>query len=414
MKRHLVGAILLPGLLLALGAAPVQAQVAGPISHFMTMSVCTATSSPTAPAIQGIAPGDTGCKYTRPIMVGETPPYTMRDFAPNYIAATHASCPGTYGPLLRANVLATINGVTRSVTMSQTGTATTCLSAAQVGGDAGLTDTSVQSSDPSTGYGYIMGDSGPNGISLNDAYNLFPNGATTGGIPSTPVCKTSTPYSAARFANSWVIGLSPVSASLPGPIQFATVNLQNTSPDEFTAEQQAGVTCSTPYVGSFHIWRDDWFMFFSGRQLQTVVAAHYAQAAANNAGPGAAQEMERTYWTGEFGLSRWEKWTRDDLLVNGVASNVTAKQLLSHAVCAQVGRAAGVPYPIVTNASDSHTSGSMVLSSVNGVYQKVVGPDGVSHSWYLTLCADYTNIDRSVTGQPLPAVPAVYDPMWAN
>ena len=407
--RLLLAAALLPG---GLAALPAHAQVGGPMSDFMVMRVCTATADPAAPSLPGVVPGDVGCAYTRQIAAGETPPYTLRDFAANYIVAAAPSCPSGFGPLLRANVPVLQNGLTRTVTVSQTGPTSACNTALGVGANAVLQDVSVQSTDPVSGYGFIMGSSGPNGITFNDAYNYFANGATTGGKPSPPVCKTADPYSSARFANSWLVGLSPVAATLPGPIQFATVNLQLLTPAAFATEQTNGVTCSTPYVGSFHIWRSDWFMFFSGRDTPAVIAAHYTQANANNAGPGNAQAMERTYWTREFGLSRWEKWTRDDLVVNGVAPNVTAKALLSHAVCAQAGRSAGAPYPIVTNPADSTTVGAMVLSSVNGAYQKVKGPDGVTHSWYLTLCADYTNIDRSVTGQPLPGVPSSYNVLW--
>lgn len=396
----------------AIGVSPVVAQTNGQISDFMVMRVCTATADPNAPALQGVAPGDTACANTRQITDGETPPYTLRDYAAKYIVAAAASCPNSFGPLLRANVPVSINGVTRLVTFSQTGSNATCSTAAQTGSAAQLADTSVQSVDATTGYGFIMGSSSPNGVSLNDAYNLFANGAVTGGIPAQPVCKSATPYSSARFANSWLIGNSPVAASLPGPVQFATVDMQNITPDTFTYDQITGTTCSTPYVGSFHIWRADWYMFYSGRMLPAVVAAHYTQASANNAGPGPAQQMERTYWTREFGLSRWEKWTRSDLLLSGQDPKSVSKALLSHATCAQVGRAAGSPYPIVTNATDSHTTGSMVLSNVNGVYEKVVGPDGVVWIWYMTLCADYTNIDRSTTGQNLPIVPSNYDVLW--
>jgi hypothetical protein len=378
------------------------------------MRVCTTTADPASAIKQGVAPGDVACPYSRQIAEGETPPYTLRDYATNYEIAAAASCPGSYGPLLRANVPVTLNGATRTVTFSQTGGATICLSAAQVGGNAGLSDTSVQSTDATTSYGFIMGSSGPNGISLNDGFNLFANGATTGAIPNPPVCRTATPYAAARFANSWLVGKSPVSATLPGPIQFATVNMQNLTPDTFANMQATGVACSTPDVGSFHIWRIDWFMFFSGRQMPAVIAAHYAQASANNAGPGDAQQMERTYWTREFGLSRWEKWTRGDLVVNGIAAKTQSKTLLSHATCAQTGRAAGTPYALLANPLDSHTSGAVTISAVNGVYQKMVGPDGVVQTWYMTLCSDYTNIDRSTTGQALPTVPVPYRVLWGN
>ena len=418
--KHRYRAAVLPvlGALAALPGGPARAQLGGPMSDYMLMRVCTATASPTAPPLPGVVPGDASCKYSRQIGVGETPPYTLRDFAPNYIANASSSCASLFGPLLRGNVPVTQNGLTQTVVFSQTGVSdATCQSAQTVGSGSGtqVTDISVQAYDPVTGYGYIMGSSGPNGITFNDAYDFFPNGSTTPSFPAggtTPVCKSGTdPWSSARFSDDWLVGLSPVARSLPGPIQFATVNLQLLTPTQVANNEVNGPACSTPYVGGFHIWRTDWFMFYSGRLTTAVIAQHYTQANPDNAGPGPAQAMERTYWTREFGLSRWEKWTRGDYVAGGNPGTLS-QQLLSHAVCAQPGRSAGVPYPIITNPADSSTSGSMTLSGSKGIYQNVVGPDGATYTWYLTLCADYTNIDRSVTGQPLPSVPAAYAPLW--
>ncbi len=412
MRLNRLAACVTVTLLLAAMVPRAQAQVGGPMSDYMLMRVCTASASPGAAILQGVVPGDAACVYSRQIANGETPPYTMRDFAPNYQIPT-SSCPASYGPLLRGNVPVTIGGVTRNVTFSQTASNAICNKASLLSGAVFPDQTSVQYYDPSTGYGSIMGSSGPNGVTLNDSYNLFAQGATTGGIPSTPICKTSNPFVAARFTNSWVVGKSPVSAKIPGPIEYATVNLQLLTPDRYSIQQAAGTACSTPYVGSFHIWRIDWFLFFSGRHLPAVINTHYTQAASNNAGPGSAQQFERTYWTREFGLSRWEKWTRGDLITSGPSPATQAKALLQHATCAQVGRSAGVPHSIITNPADSHVTSSVVLSNVNGVYQRVVGPDGVTQTWYMTLCSDYTNIDRSTTGQSLPAIAPAYLLLWA-
>ena len=410
MFRYIIGlavASLFPGVI---GTA--HAQYGGTMADYMTMRVCTTTSDPASAVLQGVVPGDLNCPYSRQITAGETPPYTLRNFAANFVAAASPTCGAGFGEIVRYNVPVTINSVTHRTTLSLSNTTNQCASAQTIGANPGLLNVSVQDTSATSNYGFIMGSAGANGVTFNDAYQYFANGATTGGLPSTPICKTATPFSSARFANSWIVGQSPVSASLPGPIQVAVSQLQIIDPGAIAVLQAGSNFCSTPYVSSFHIWRPDWYMFYSGRSMVAMIASHYTQAAANNAGPGNAQAFERTYWTREFGLSRWEKWTRSDSLFNGQNPKTVSQQLLAHTTCAQVGGAAGTPYPIVTNPLDSHTSGGVVLSSVNGIYQKVIS-GGTTYTWYMTLCADYTNVDRSVTGQALPAIPSLYQALWA-
>jgi hypothetical protein len=381
------------------------------MADYLLMQVCTATSGSTAAALPGVVPGDVACQYTRPINATDTPPYTMRNFAPNYVVAANPTCPGNFGSLIRFSAPVTLNGLTRMVTFDQSDANAQCLTAAQVGGTGGPYDLSVQSTDPATGYGFIMGSSGPYGITLNDAYQAFANGATTGGVPSTPVCKTSDPFSSARFTNSWIIGHGPVPTQLPSAVQFAAVELQAVDPTTYEALASGPTPCDTPYQTGFHIWKTDWYTFYSGRINVAVIAAHYTLSNATNSGPGNAQEMERTYWTHEFGLSRWEKWTRSDLLVNGADPMKVSAELLQHAFCAQKGLVAGTPYNFATNPADSTTVGNVTMSTVNGIYQKVVS-GGTTYTWYMTLCNDYTNIDRSTTGQPAPAIPSTYQMLW--
>jgi hypothetical protein len=388
-----------------------NAQYGGTASDYLLMQVCTATKSATAPALPGVVPGDVGCRYTRPIAATDVPPYTMRDFAPNYVVAANPSCAGSFGPLVRTSAPVTLNGLTRMVTFNQSASTNQCQPAAQIGASGGGYGLSVQSQDPVTGYASIMGSSGPNAISLNDAYQAFANGATTGGMPSQPVCKTGNPFSSARFNNSWIVGSSPVSKTLPSPVQFASVQLQIIDPASYAVLQSGPAACDTPYVTGFHIWRTDWYTFYSGRMNVATIAAHYSSSNTSNTGPGNAQQMERTYWTHEFGLSRWEKWTRSDLLINGADPKTLSSALLQHATCAQKGLVAGTPYNFVTNPADSAVSGNVTMSTVNGVSQNVVS-GGVTHTWYMTLCNDYTNIDRTATGQPAPAISSDYQALW--
>ncbi len=388
-----------------------HAQHGGMMGDYLLMQVCTATNATNAVALPGVVPGDVGCRYTRPINATDTPPYTMRNFAANYVIAADPSCAGSFGQLIRTSAPVTLNGLTRMVTYNQTGASAQCQTASQVGANGGPYNLSVQSTDSVTGYGFIMGSAGPNGITLNDAYQAFANGATTGGLPSTPVCKTSTPYSSARFANSWIIGQNPVATQLPSAVQFAAVQLQLLDPASYQVLQQGSTACDTPYVTGFHIWKTDWYTFYSGRINVAVIAAHYSGSNATNSGPGNTKQMERTYWTHEFGLSRWEKWTRSDLPVNGVDPKKISAQLLQHAACAQKGLVAGTPYNFVTNSTDSTTSGNVTMSTVNGIAQNVVS-GGTPNTWYMTLCNDYTNIDRTITGQPAPSIPTVYQALW--
>lgn len=388
-----------------------HAQYGGTAADYLLMKVCTATAAAGAPALPGVVPGDVACRYTRPITASDTPPYTMRNFAPSYVIAASPSCTGNFGALIRVSAPITLNGLTRVVTFDQSAANAQCETAAQVGANGGPFDLSVESTDPVTGYSYIMGSAGPNGISLNDAYQAFANGATTGGLPSTPVCKTGNPFSSARFANSWIIGQGAVPTSLPGPINFAAVQLQALNPDTYSALQQTGPACDTPYVTGFHIWQTNWYTFYSGRTLVALIAAHYTQSNAANTGPGPAQAMERTYWTYEFGLSRWEKWTRSDLLVNGADPMKVSAELLQHTACAQQGLVAGTPIGIVTNPVDSRTSGNVIMSTTKGIYQQVVSA-GTTYTWYMTLCNDYTNIDRTSSGQPRQPILPIYQSLW--
>jgi hypothetical protein len=99
--------------------------------------------------------------------------------------------------------------------------------------------------------------------------------------------------------------------------------------------------------------------------------------------------MERTYWTREFGLSRWEKWAREDWVHprSHRKAPELASALFAHARCGQ-------PF-----ALPPATTPGMAATAVTGAgmwRQVLTDPrSGETHAWVMTLCEDYTNLART-------------------
>src|SRR5262249_46498266 len=107
-----------------------------------------------------------------------------------------------------------------------------------------------------------------------------------------------------------------------------------------------------------------------------------------------AEQVERTYWTEEFGISRWEKWARDDWINarSGKSARELAEALFRSGDC-------GNPYVVPATIS-AHLAIRPV--AIRGVYASALDQPGLTgaHTWYMTLCADYTNIvpDKNASG----------------
>jgi hypothetical protein len=236
-------------------------------------------------------------------------------------------------------------------------------------GDAGDGDTpftkgvSIQWHDDA--YGFIMGSWSPVALSNFES----------------PLCAANATNSR-RFFRGWV--LAP--RILPPPRQpgwgvFPAANRAS----------KAGVPmggCAAHYRRALTLWIVDDVAFRAAR-LRAVVSHHYASVDREGIAPGPAEQVERTYWTKEFGLTRWEKWSREDW-----------RHPHSQRSAGELGAAlferdrCGRPYslPAAINAGTA-----MEPVRDDGAYSQVaIDPrTGERHRWFVTLCEDYTNLAPS-------------------
>lgn len=186
------------------------------------------------------------------------------------------------------NIPVTRGGVTRIVSTTDHDLAGECDSGSQDKAPATDQETggaSVQWRD--TSFGYIMGSWSP--VSLSSFVG--------------PLCAQN-PQSSTRFARGWVIGPT----SLPAPGAYGYIAL----PGALEAQPSLATPCPTATHTGFTSWVRDSFSFTFGLTFDALMSEHYSRSNAAGDGPGEAQQVERTYWTEAFGLSRWEKWSRDD------------------------------------------------------------------------------------------------------
>ena len=372
MPRSLIVPALAGALLVcALNSTPAAAQAtpAG-IAGFMVMTVCADAHDSVLP---GIAPTDAACARPRKIRAGELPPYQLTSFA-----AAGRPCADRHGIDTQENITVTVGTQLRVVSLTRHAPYIGCKTPSVL--PAALF-ASVEGSDDQ--YGYIMGSGSPAGLSEFD---------------SPALCQIA-PNSSRRFTRGWVIA----PAVLPEPGQPGTMVLDSTV---FAGNSALAFgACPGGVHRSLSAWVLDTANFTSGLRLQTVISNHYAQTDVPGLSPGAAQQMERTYWTREFGLSRWEKWAREDWTLNGTSAPVLARTLFGEKTCT-------APY-----ALPARTTSRMQMGPVEatGAWSQVLRNPvtGEQHVWYLVHCDDFTNIARQpVTTASAMAMPPGYDGLW--
>ena len=338
------------------------------IRAFMVMEVCVDAGDHVR---RGLAPTDADCTRRRKIREGEPLPYHLHNFP-----AAGAPCRQRLGTVAKDNIPVTKGGVTRIVSFYDQGVDHDCADAAPSDpwfgrSDPGREGGSVQWADAA--FGFIMGSWSP----VSPSYLR------------SPLCADHPDSSRALF-RGWVIAPAHV-PDITTAIGFGVF------PSKLDLGSPAATFghCPDHFNRGFSTWTRTEAGFRSGLRLEAIVASHYSRADRRGTSPGDSLQLERTYWTREFGLSRWEKWAREDWVHPRSYRPVAelAQALHKGGAC---GRGLPLRGPIgeallVAPADTAYRYGERLTDSASGV----------AHLWFMTLCHDYTNIVRD----PDPAPP---------
>ncbi|WGD30517.1 hypothetical protein AncyloWKF20_01350 [Ancylobacter sp. WKF20] len=364
-------------LALALGQVPGTVQAGdADIGDFMTMDVCVDAGDRPLPLV----PGDTACTRMRDARPGEIPPYGLHNFAGRRSCAPDQG--GDQGTIERLNLPVTRDGQTRIVS-SNTPVTSNCAEGAGPDRDPSPAGASIQWHDEA--YGFIMGSYSPVALSVYQSPGCVPGSR-----------------SSRRFFRGWIIG--PAKVPEVGAAGFGVFE---SSLAKGAASDVMGA-CPTRYRSAFTAWLVSPMRFKSGREMTALVSSHFAQVSKDGLSPGATLQMEQTYWTRAFGLSRWEKWARADWTHprGGESAPELARRLFKSGRCSPP-----VGGTVDISARTRFSPGPPQPDAYTRIISDPVS--GESHLWYLTLCEDYTNtIPRPAA--PLPDSAGVADrAYWA-
>ncbi len=331
------------------------------IRDFMIMDVCVDQRDR---VLSGLSPTDPGCERHRDIRPNEIAPYHLHNFPAN-----NAPCAARLGTILKDNFPVVKGGVKRIVSFYNHGVDGSCPGK---GGSALPFGTlnnpddggSIQWYDDQ--YGFIMGSWSPVDLSSFVGSKC-----------------SSHPHSSLRYARGWVIGPRTL-PSFRGTFDYALFasKLETGRPD------LSRVSCPTRVNRALTTWVRDAFVYKSGLTLNSLISDHYSRGDARGDSPGKAEQVERTYWTREFGLTRWEKWARSDWV------NPRTKRPAREAAEAlyRSGRCSG------SYVKPAKISPAFMVKPLpmDGVYAKEVYLPRTRerHVWYMTLCEDYSNIAK--------------------
>jgi hypothetical protein len=366
----LAAAMMLP-VAVARGASERQSH---DIYDFMVMNVCVdGHDRPLA----GVAPTDPGCLRQRNIRVGEPIPYHLHNFP-----GRNRGCASRLGDVSKDNIPIRKDDETRIVSFYDHGIDPTCPDVAPGSPhfgryDPGREGASIQWVDHD--FGFIMGSWSP----------VAPSSWLT------PSCRDGS-SSSTRFFRGWVIGPRTVPPmNQPGFGVFGSAIVHLTGPI-------GSLPCPRRFHRYFTDWMSGMMRFSGGMTLETLVSEHYPRAAADGTSPGLSQQVERTYWTDAFGLTRWEKWARAGWI--HPRSHRSAADL-----AAALFRAKRCDAPMGLP--------SFKTAAPHGQerYQATVGGGARAQVWYMTECHDFTNIVRDPTGLSPDVWGAVVSPQyWAR
>lgn len=235
-----------------------------------------------------------------------------------------------------------------------------------------------------------------------------------------------------RFARSWLF-FDIELAALKSPLLLPN-DLEQSELDQYvkytTSSEQLMAVDRADFEGLIHPDPKKLRSYFSiqvrkrfsfgsetrttAKQVDTIVENKYSSTNAAGTSPGDARAMERVYFTRELGETRWEAWKHDistpfdQLLTSTSAAKKrencsrpaqmmpdysTKKSITPHMVM-------GAVYPIDTTATGTLPDGTMVTRQIKTWAQDINYDDGSGvkkHTWYLTQCADWSDINSDVS-----------------
>jgi len=341
---------------LAFGASQSLAQSAGSQFYdFMVMDVCVGQNDE---ILTDRSPIDASCTRRRNIRTDEVPPYALRNFP-----AGRKDCTAARTIIVKTNAPLSRHGVTRVVSSTNHLPDPDCPRSRAVEEDPdganGPAGASIQWLDEK--YGFIMGSWSHVGLS-----NF--NG---------PACR-SNPGSSHRFFRGWLI--APVSLPSQGGAGSGAFEAARTSSK---ASALMGA-CPARYRSALTTWRRGTVRFMAGVEMTAIVSSHYSNIDSAGLTPGDAQQVERTFWTSQLGISRWEKWARLDWVHprNGMGAPELGKRLVNSGRCS----------PPAADRVQYNEALSVAPGTISGVYSEIVTANGRQQTWVMTLCEDFTNL----------------------
>jgi hypothetical protein len=212
----------------------------------------------------------------------------------------------------------------------------------------------------------------------------------------TDYCNTY-PTKSNRFFNGWIASTTTL------PLTGTVSALVNTAKSGKVADAASIPTgCPSNYATPLVIFGRDSFTYKSGKTFDSIISQKYSNGVPGKTYPGDALAFERTYYTDEFGVTRWEKWSREDYSEtdkNGVTWSAPqlAARLYATGKCSK-------PYDFKNVITSDMTSGTLIDDGT--VYKEpyVYTPTSERRVWYVTDCADYSNTGLVSGGYDRPAI----------
>ena len=358
-----------------IAAQPARAAAAPPeIVDFLVQDVCL---NDNGNIIVGMIPTDARCKNRRDLTSADRMPYHLTKVVPQNAVDCGAR------RTIRDNILWQYQGNARVV------------GAVQIQKDACRTEGfipayfSVRWYDDQ--FAFIMG-----------WWSRGKDGGTVGGGISSQCPKG--PHSSVRYFRNWLLTSRTV------PANGAIGNAVNQKKSSNIGLSPISGPCPDDYPSKvLALWTRGDFTYSSGKRLNTILSHPYSQVDPSGLTPGKARQMERTYWTREFGQVRWEAWKRDDYTRSrdGKSASEMAESFADVGTCSK-------PFELKSAVTKGLTLGP--VEQINGIYSQVATDvrTGEKHRWIMATCQDMTATiaPQDPKGDPMPAVQGITPRYW--